>query len=101
MRSAQSRIKHKISPFIKQIDTLAGEFDAETNYLYMTYQGQSHDIAPSKKKPIIVLGSGPYCIGSSVEFDWCAVNMARTLRKLGEPTYPHQLQSRNSLHRFR
>lgn len=75
------RIKHKITPFIKQIDTLAGEFDAQTNYLYTTYQAQSHDIAPSKKKPIFVIGSGPYCIGSSVEFDWCAVNMARSLRK--------------------
>lgn len=77
------RHKHKITPSIKQIDTLAGEFDAETNYLYMTYHGQENDVTPSKKKPIVVLGSGPYCIGSSVEFDWCAVNMARTLRKLG------------------
>jgi carbamoyl-phosphate synthase large subunit len=77
------RLKHNIIPFIKQIDTLAGECDAETNYLYTTYRAASHDIAPSKKKPAIVLGSGPYCIGSSVEFDWCAVNMARTLRKLG------------------
>ncbi|HSX10489.1 MAG TPA: carbamoyl-phosphate synthase (glutamine-hydrolyzing) large subunit, partial [Chlamydiales bacterium] len=77
------RLKYKITPFIKQIDTLAGEFDAETNYLYTTYAAQSHDIVPSKKKAIIVLGSGPYCIGSSVEFDWCAVNMARTLRRLG------------------
>ncbi|HSX26724.1 MAG TPA: carbamoyl-phosphate synthase (glutamine-hydrolyzing) large subunit [Chlamydiales bacterium] len=75
------RLKHKITPFIKQIDTLAGEFDAETNYLYTTYLAQAHDVVPSKKKPMIVLGSGPYCIGSSVEFDWCAVNMARTLRK--------------------
>ncbi|MDE3046601.1 MAG: carbamoyl-phosphate synthase (glutamine-hydrolyzing) large subunit [Verrucomicrobiota bacterium] len=77
------RLKHKITPFIKQIDTLAGEFDAETNYLYTTYQAASHDVTPSKKKPTVVLGSGPYCIGSSVEFDWCAVNMARTLRRLG------------------
>lgn len=75
------RKKHKIAPFIKQIDTLAGEFDAETNYLYTTYHALSHDVVPSKKKGIIVLGSGPYCIGSSVEFDWCAVNMARNLRK--------------------
>jgi carbamoyl-phosphate synthase large subunit len=70
------RLKHKITPFIKQIDTLAGEFDAETNYLYTTYQAQSHDVFPSKKRSTIVLGS-------SVEFDWCAVNMARTLRRLG------------------
>jgi carbamoyl-phosphate synthase large subunit len=79
----QLRLRHDITPFIKQIDTLAGEFDAETNYLYTTYQAMCHDVAPSKKKPIVVLGSGPYCIGSSVEFDWCAVNMARTLRRLG------------------
>lgn len=79
----QLRKKEKITPFVKQIDTLAGEFDAETNYLYTTYQASEHDVAPSKKKPLVVLGSGPYCIGSSVEFDWCAVNMARTLRKLG------------------
>ncbi|PIS02191.1 MAG: carbamoyl phosphate synthase large subunit [Chlamydiae bacterium CG10_big_fil_rev_8_21_14_0_10_42_34] len=77
------RHKHKITPFIKQIDTMAGEFDAETNYLYTTYSATCHDVTPSKKKPIVVLGSGPYCIGSSVEFDWCAVNMARTLRELG------------------
>jgi carbamoyl-phosphate synthase large subunit len=77
------RLKHKITPFIKQIDTLAGEFEAETNYLYTTYAAQSHDVVPSKKKAVVVLGSGPYCIGSSVEFDWCAVNMARTLRRMG------------------
>jgi carbamoyl-phosphate synthase large subunit len=70
-----------ITPSIKQIDTLAGEFETKTNYLYTTYWGQSHDVSPSKKKPILVLGSGPYCIGSSVEFDWCAVNAVRTLRK--------------------
>ncbi|MDP1608558.1 MAG: carbamoyl-phosphate synthase (glutamine-hydrolyzing) large subunit [Chlamydiales bacterium] len=75
------RKKWKITPFIKQIDTLAGEFDAETNYLYTTYWAQEHDIEPSRKKAYIVIGSGPYCIGSSVEFDWCAVNMTRTLRK--------------------
>ena len=75
------RKQWNISPWVKQIDTLAGEFDAETNYLYTTYWGQEHDIAPSKKKPCIVIGSGPYCIGSSVEFDWCAVQMARTLKK--------------------
>lgn len=75
------RKKQKIRPFIKQIDTLAGEFDAKTNYLYTTYWAEEHDVAPSKKKPAIVLGSGPYSIGSSVEFDWCAVNAARTLRR--------------------
>ncbi len=80
------RIKHGVTPFIKQIDTLAGEFDAKTNYLYLTYHGASHDIQPSEKPPVVVLGSGPYCIGSSVEFDWCAVNTCRTLRNLTEET---------------
>lgn len=76
------RLKERIVPFVKQIDTLAGEFDAETNYLYMTYQAIEHDVQRSKKKPLAILGSGPYCIGSSVEFDWCAVNMARELRSM-------------------
>jgi carbamoylphosphate synthase large subunit len=113
------RKKNGIIPYIKQIDTLAGEFDAETNYLYFTYHGCAHDISPSyqislnhpalsdlsdlsalpnksnkpnkpnkseiqSEKSILILGSGPYAIGSSVEFDWCAVNTARTLRKLGK-----------------
>ncbi|MCH9633946.1 MAG: Carbamoyl-phosphate synthase large chain [Chlamydiae bacterium] len=78
------RKKHKILPYIKQIDTLAGEFPAQTNYLYMTYHADSHDLTTSKKPPIVVIGSGPYCIGSSVEFDWCAVNTVRTLRSLKE-----------------
>jgi len=73
-----------ILPVVKQIDTLAGEFDAETNYLYMTYHGQYHDVESSRESPIIVLGSGPYAIGSSVEFDWCAVNTARRLRAAGK-----------------
>lgn len=80
------RLKYKILPFVKQIDTLAGEFTAQTNYLYLTYHAVEHDISPSKQSPIIVLGSGPYSIGSSVEFDWCAVNTARTLRQLKETT---------------
>lgn len=80
------RIEMGIVPCVKQIDTMAGEFDAETNYLYMTYHGAYHDLDPSVKKATIVMGSGPYCIGSSVEFDWCAVNMARNLKKQGEPT---------------
>lgn len=76
------RIRYKILPSIKQIDTLAGEFAAQTNYLYLSYHGIEHDIASNNKKNIIIIGSGPYTIGSSVEFDWCAVNTARTLRKL-------------------
>lgn len=78
------RLEKNIRPVVKQIDTLAGEFDAETNYLYMTYHGEKNDLLPSEKKPVVVLGSGPYAIGSSVEFDWCAVNTARTLMEQGE-----------------
>lgn len=78
------RLQKKIVPYVKQIDTLAGEFAAQTNYLYLTYHGCEHDLIPTKQKPIIVLGSGPYAIGSSVEFDWCAVNTSRALRTLGE-----------------
>ena len=74
------RIQAGIIPLVKQIDTLAGEFAAATNYLYLTYHGEAHDVKPSKKA-YLILGSGPYSIGSSVEFDWCAVNMARTLRR--------------------
>ncbi|OGT38796.1 MAG: carbamoyl phosphate synthase large subunit [Gammaproteobacteria bacterium RIFCSPHIGHO2_12_FULL_37_14] len=80
----QRRIAKGIVPVVKQIDTLAGEFAAETNYLYLTYHGSRHDIETSSDRPILVLGSGPYAIGSSVEFDWCAVNTARTLRKMGK-----------------
>ena len=78
------RLKYGIIPFVKQIDTLAGEFAAQTNYLYLSYHAVEHDISPAKRAPIIVLGSGPYSIGSSVEFDWCAVNTAKTLRRLNE-----------------
>ncbi len=78
------RLQHKIIPYVKQIDTLAGEFAAQTNYLYLTYHACEHDIEPSTQRPIIVIGSGPYTIGSSVEFDWCAVNTSRTLRQLKE-----------------
>jgi len=78
------RLTAGVLPVVKQIDTLAGEFAAQTNYLYLTYHGTDHDIISSVERPIIVLGSGPYAIGSSVEFDWCAVNTSRTLRKLGK-----------------
>jgi carbamoyl-phosphate synthase large subunit len=74
------RLKYGIRPAIKQIDTSAGEFQATTNYLYTTYHGNSDDVTPLNGKAIAVIGSGPYCIGSSVEFDWCAVNAAKTLR---------------------
>lgn len=82
----QARIKAGVLPVVKQIDTMAGEFDAQTNYLYMTYHGEVSDLEPSCEAPTLVIGSGPYCIGSSVEFDWCAVNMARNLRKNKVPT---------------
>lgn len=79
----QKRNEWHIKPVVKQIDTLAGEFDAQTNYLYLTYHGQYHDVEPSAEPIIIVLGSGPYSIGSSVEFDWCGVTTARRVRELG------------------
>lgn len=73
-----------IVPYIKQIDTLAAEYPAVTNYLYMTYSGSEHDIqCETDKKSIIVLGSGAYRIGSSVEFDWCSVNAINTIKKEG------------------
>ncbi len=77
------RLSQNIIPYVKQIDTLAGEVDAQTNYLYMTYHAAEHDILPSKDH-MMVLGSGPYAIGSSVEFDWGAVNTLRTLRASGK-----------------
>ena len=73
------RKKVGIVPCIKQIDTLAGEFPAETNYLYLTYHGTEHDIEPGTNQ-VAVLGSGPYAIGSSVEFDWSCVEALKTLR---------------------
>jgi len=73
-----------IVPFVKQIDTLAAEWPATTNYLYMTYNSCGDDIEFGKKKNIMVLGSGCYRIGSSVEFDWCCVNMAWALKKFAE-----------------
>ncbi len=77
------RKKFGVLPSIKQIDTLAAEYPANTNYLYLTYHGNSNDIVPGKKKKAIVLGSGAYCIGSSVEFDWCCVNAVNTAKKAG------------------
>jgi len=78
------RKKNKILPVVKQIDTLAGEFPAKTNYLYFTYHGSSSDINYEEdKKSVIVLGSGAYRIGSSVEFDWSSVNALNTIGKNG------------------
>ena len=73
-----------ILPVVKQIDTLAAEYPAQTNYLYVTYSGTSGDIAyENDHKSIIVLGSGAYRIGSSVEFDWCGVQALNTIRREG------------------
>ncbi|KAF9298195.1 hypothetical protein BGZ74_009492 [Mortierella antarctica] len=74
-----------IVPFVKQIDTVAAEFPAFTNYLYMTYNAIEHDVT-FEDKGVMVLGSGVYRIGSSVEFDWCAVRAIRTLRARGVKT---------------
>jgi carbamoylphosphate synthase large subunit len=88
------RIAAGVTPFVKQIDTLAAEFPAATNYLYMTYHGSEHDIVSSSMESskkisgehrggVMVLGGGAYCIGSSVEFDWCSVSCVRALRQSG------------------
>ena len=79
------RKKFGILPSVKQIDTLAAEWPAVTNYLYLTYGGNSHDVEiPSDQKGIVVVGAGPYRIGSSVEFDWGTVNMVWGLQENGE-----------------
>lgn len=74
----------EITPWVKQIDTMAAEYPAFTNYLYLTYNGSGHDVDfPADGKTILVLGSGAYRIGSSVEFDWCGVNALQTIHKEG------------------
>ncbi|MEK6984514.1 MAG: carbamoyl-phosphate synthase (glutamine-hydrolyzing) large subunit [Nanoarchaeota archaeon] len=77
------RKQQRILPVVKQIDTLAAEYPAITNYLYLTYNGEEDDIEFKNRNSVIVLGSGAYRIGSSVEFDWCCVNTVFTLKKLG------------------
>lgn len=78
------RKSYGILPVVKQIDTLAAEYPAQTNYLYVTYSGTEHDIKfLGDRRSIIVLGSGAYRIGSSVEFDWCGVQALNTIRKEG------------------
>ena len=75
------RIDYKIKPFVKRVDTVSAEWPAITNYLYLTYNGSGNDI----EKPcegVMVLGSGVYRIGSSVEFDCCAVGCVQQLRKV-------------------
>ncbi len=76
------RMNYGIKPHVKQIDTLAGEYPAQTNYLYLTYNASEDDISFEWKVPsVIVLGSGTYRIGSSVEFDWCCVNAVKTVKQ--------------------
>lgn len=78
------RKRYGILPVVKQIDTLGAEYPAQTNYLYLTYNGSEHDIDyEGDGKSVIVLGSGAYRIGSSVEFDWCSVNALMTVEKEG------------------
>ncbi|KFP00191.1 CAD protein, partial [Calypte anna] len=84
---AVRKMRHdlKILPVVKQIDTVAAEWPAQTNYLYLTYNGTEHDLA-FREPHVMVIGSGVYRIGSSVEFDWCAVGCIQELRKLGFKT---------------
>ncbi len=78
------RVKRKILPVVKQIDTMAAEYPAQTNYLYLTYNGIANDVKyMGDHRSAIVLGSGAYRIGSSVEFDWCSVNALNTIRQEG------------------
>src|SRR6185436_17904774 len=77
------RRRHGIRPHVAQIDTLAAEYPAETNYLYLTYHASQDDVSPSWRKKVLVLGSGAHRIGSSVEFDWCSVNAVKAARELG------------------
>ena len=89
----ERRIAQGLTPSVKQIDTTAGEFPAETNYLYMTYHGDRDDVgftpgdgSGDGPESVVVLGSGAYRIGSSVEFDWCSVNCVKSLGKMGYRT---------------
>ncbi len=80
----KERQSRGVVPVVKQIDTMAGEFPAKINYLYLTYSGTSNDVEYEKDgKSVVVLGSGAYRIGSSVEFDWCSVNAIETIKKEG------------------
>ncbi|XP_005099583.1 CAD protein isoform X3 [Aplysia californica] len=79
------RLDLGITPWVRRIDTVAAEWPASTNYLYLTYSGSEHDL-DFPGNHVMVLGSGVYRIGSSVEFDWCAVNCIRTLREMGHKT---------------
>lgn len=94
MMVRKKREHFKIHPCVKQIDTVAAEWPAQTNYLYLTYNGCENDISfPGGY--IMVIGSGVYRIGSSVEFDWCAVNCIRSLREVSNETYMYRVSNTN------
>jgi carbamoyl-phosphate synthase large subunit len=90
MRVRKKRKQAGITPAVKQIDTLAAEYPAKTNYLYVTYNGREDDVSfrngRGGSKKVLVLGSGSYSIGSSVEFDWCCVSAVVSLKKMGYET---------------
>ena len=84
LKIREHRKQRNILPSVKQIDTLAAEYPAQTNYLYLTYSGNEHDIEfTADQRSVVVLGSGAYRIGSSVEFDWCSVNALKTVNDEG------------------
>ncbi|MCI4351455.1 MAG: carbamoyl-phosphate synthase (glutamine-hydrolyzing) large subunit [Thermoplasmata archaeon] len=80
------RIAAGLRPHIRMIDTLAGEWPSTTNYLYLTYRGDADDVTPGPSGSVLVLGAGPYRIGSSVEFDWSTMNLADGLKAEGVPS---------------
>lgn len=80
------RVELSITPVVRQIDTMAAEYPAQTNYLYLTYSGDRDDVDLPVENAVLLLGSGVYRIGCSVEFDWCCVNAGYTLRELGYRT---------------
>ncbi len=84
LKVRQYRVSKGFVPVVKQIDTLAGEYPSQTNYLYLTYNGTENDVDfKHDNRSVIVLGSGAYRIGSSVEFDWCTVNAVKTIHEQG------------------
>ena len=85
-RVRQLRQNYGLTPCVKQIDTLAAEYPAQTNYLYLTYNGYEDDLSFLSRNSVMVLGGGAYRIGSSVEFDWCCVNSVKALKKLNYQT---------------
>jgi carbamoyl-phosphate synthase large subunit len=82
MEVRELRKSYGLSPCVKQIDTLAAEYPAQTNYLYLTYNGNEDDLTFTERNSVMVLGGGAYRIGSSVEFDWCCVNSVQALKNL-------------------